>query len=71
VIPPYYDSLVAKLIVHGADRTEAIERMKRALDMFVVEGIYTSIPLHQRILRDPRFVAGDLSTHFLNDYFKK
>jgi acetyl-CoA carboxylase biotin carboxylase subunit len=71
VIPPYYDSLVAKLIVHGADRTEAIERMKRALDMFVVEGIYTSIPLHQRILRDPRFIAGDLSTHFLNDYFKK
>jgi acetyl-CoA carboxylase, biotin carboxylase subunit len=71
VVPPYYDSLVAKLIVHGADRTEAIERMKRALDMFVVEGIYTSIPLHQRILRDPRFVAGDLSTHFLNDYFKK
>ena len=70
-VPPYYDSLVAKLIVHGADRTEAIERMKRALDMFVVEGIHTSIPLHQRILRDPRFVAGDLTTHFLNDYFKK
>jgi acetyl-CoA carboxylase biotin carboxylase subunit len=71
VVPPYYDSLVAKLIVHGADRTEAIDRMRRALDMFVVEGIYTSIPLHQRILRDPRFVAGDLTTHFLNDYFKK
>ncbi|HYI93367.1 MAG TPA: acetyl-CoA carboxylase biotin carboxylase subunit [Bryobacteraceae bacterium] len=70
-VPPYYDSLVAKLIVHGTDRTEAIERMKRALDMFVVEGIHTSIPLHQRILRDPRFVAGDLTTHFLNDYFKK
>ena len=70
-VPPYYDSLVAKLIVHGDDRTEAIQRMKRALDMFVVEGIHTSIPLHQRILRDPRFVAGDLTTHFLNDYFKK
>ena len=45
--------------------------MQRALGMFVVEGIYTSIPLHQRILADPRFIAGDLSTHFLNDYFKK
>ena len=71
VVPPYYDSLVAKLIVHGKDRSEAIKRMERALGMFVVEGIYTSIPLHQRILKDPRFIAGDLSTHFLNDYFKK
>ena len=66
VIPPYYDSLVAKLIVHGKDRTEAIERMRRALDMFVVEGIHTSIPLHQRILADPDFVAANLSTHFMN-----
>ena len=71
VVTPYYDSLVAKLIVHGKDREEAIERMKRALSMFVVEGIYTSIPLHLRILSDPRFIAGDLSTHFLNGYFKK
>ena len=70
-LPPYYDSLVAKLIVHGKDRDEAIARMKRALSMFVVEGIHTSIPLHQRILTDPRFIAGDLSTHFLNGYFKK
>ncbi len=66
VIPPYYDSLVAKLIVHGKDRTEAIQRMRRALDMFVVEGIHTSIPLHQRILADPDFVAANLSTHFMN-----
>ena len=71
VIPPYYDSLVAKLIVHGRDRQEAIERMRRALSMFVVEGIHTSIPLHQRIMADPNFVEGKLSTHFLNDYFKK
>ncbi len=71
VVPPYYDSLVAKLIVHGKDRMEAISRMERALSMFVVEGIHTSIPLHQRILKDPRFLAGDLNTHFLNDYFKK
>jgi acetyl-CoA carboxylase, biotin carboxylase subunit len=68
VIPPYYDSLVAKLIAHGRTRTEAIERMRRALDMFVVEGIQTSIPLHQKILTDPDFLAGRLNTHFLNRY---
>jgi acetyl-CoA carboxylase biotin carboxylase subunit len=71
VVPPYYDSLVAKLIAYGKDREEAISRMQRALGMFVVEGIHTSIPLHQRILADPRFAAGDLSTHFLDSYFKK
>ncbi|MGD1092300.1 MAG: acetyl-CoA carboxylase biotin carboxylase subunit [Bryobacteraceae bacterium] len=65
VIPPYYDSLVAKLIAHGSDRAEAIARMNRALDMFVVEGIYTSIPLHQRILKHPEFIAGRLDTGFL------
>jgi len=65
VIPPYYDSLVAKLIAFGEDRTEAIARMNRALDMFVVEGIYTSIPLHQRILKHPDFIAGKLDTGFL------
>ncbi len=50
VIPPYYDSMIAKLIVKGRDRAEAIGRMKRALEMFVIEGIKTSIPLHRRIL---------------------
>jgi acetyl-CoA carboxylase, biotin carboxylase subunit len=65
VIPPYYDSLVAKLIVHGKDRDEAIQRMKRALSMFVIEGIHTTIPLHERILLDERFVAGDFDTMFL------
>ena len=65
VIPPYYDSLVAKLIVHGSDRTEAIARMKRALSMFVVEGIYTSIPLHQRILDHPDFISGNIDTGFI------
>ena len=65
VIPPYYDSLVAKLIAYGSDRTEAIARMRRALEMFVVEGIYTTIPLHQRILADPDFVAGNVDTNFL------
>jgi acetyl-CoA carboxylase biotin carboxylase subunit len=65
VIPPYYDSLVAKLIVHGKDRDEAFQRMKRALSMFVIEGIHTTIPLHERILLDERFVAGDFDTMFL------
>lgn len=65
VIPPHYDSLVAKLIAHGATRTEAIARMKRALKMFVVEGIHTSIPLHERILDHPDFVAGRIDTGFI------
>ena len=65
VIPPYYDSMIAKLIVKGRDRTEAIGRMKRALEMFVIEGIKTSIPLHRRILAAPDFVAGRLDTHFI------
>jgi acetyl-CoA carboxylase biotin carboxylase subunit len=65
VIPPYYDSLVAKLITHGADRAEATARMNRALDMFVVEGIYTSIPLHRKILAHPDFISGNLDTSFL------
>jgi acetyl-CoA carboxylase biotin carboxylase subunit len=71
VIPPYYDSLVAKLIVHGATRNEAIARMSRALSMFVVDGIHTTIPLQQRIIADPNFIAGNMSTHFLNNYFEK
>jgi acetyl-CoA carboxylase biotin carboxylase subunit len=65
VIPPYYDSLVAKLIAHGNDRAEAIVRMQQALDGFVVEGIKTTIPLQKRILADPDFVAGRFDTHFL------
>ena len=68
IIPPYYDSLVAKLITHGADRTEAIARMQRALEMFVVEGIYTSIPLHQRILADPDFISGAFDTNFVKRF---
>jgi acetyl-CoA carboxylase biotin carboxylase subunit len=65
VIPPYYDSLIAKLITYGADRDEAIRRMRRALDMFVIEGIYTSIPLHEQIMADEDFVAGNFDTGFL------
>ncbi len=65
VIPPYYDSLIAKLIVYGVDRAEAINRMRRALDMFIVEGPTTSIPLHQKILAHPDFQSGDIYTAFL------
>ncbi len=68
VIPPYYDSLVAKLITHGRDRGEAIARMNRALEMFVVEGIHTSIPLQQRVLHDPDFLAGDFDTNFVKRF---
>jgi acetyl-CoA carboxylase, biotin carboxylase subunit len=69
VIPPYYDSMIAKLIVKGRDRAEAIGRMKRALEMFVIEGIKTSIPLHRRILADPDFAAGRFDTHFIERLF--
>jgi len=65
VIPPYYDSLIAKLVSHGRDRAEAIARMHGALDGFVVEGIKTTIPLHKRILVEPDFIAGKFDTHFL------
>ena len=68
VIPPYYDSLVAKLIAHGDTRAEAIVRMQRALEMFVVEGIKTSITLHRKILADGDFAAGLLDTHFLDRF---
>jgi acetyl-CoA carboxylase biotin carboxylase subunit len=65
VIPPHYDSLLAKLIVWGRNREEAIGRGRRALDFFVIEGVKTTIPLHRRILDDPDFIAGRLSTRFM------
>ncbi len=71
VIPPYYDSLVAKLITHGRDRAQAIARMRRALDMFVVEGIQTSIPLHQKIMADEEFQAGAIDTHFISRFLER
>ena len=70
VIPPFYDSLVAKLITYGNDRAEAIRRMHRALEMFIVEGIYTSIPLHQKIISDPDFQAGKFDTNFIKRFGK-
>ncbi|HYL80968.1 MAG TPA: hypothetical protein VEU07_09155, partial [Candidatus Acidoferrum sp.] len=65
VMPPFYDSLLAKLIVHGTDRGEAIARMQRALDEMVIEGVQTTIPFHQKLLRHPEFLAGRTSTRFL------
>jgi acetyl-CoA carboxylase biotin carboxylase subunit len=65
VIPPYYDSLIAKVVVHGSTRDEAIRRMERALDMFVLEGVKTTVPLHQKILRTPEFRKGDIYTKLL------
>jgi acetyl-CoA carboxylase biotin carboxylase subunit len=64
-VPPYYDSLLAKVITHGADRAEALARMRRAMAEFVLEGIRTTIPLHARLLAHPRFAVGDYSTTFL------
>jgi acetyl-CoA carboxylase biotin carboxylase subunit len=70
-VSPYYDSMIAKIIVHGRDRHEAIARMRRALEMTVIEGIKTSIPLHLRILADPDFVAGRLSTAFMEQFLAR
>jgi acetyl-CoA carboxylase biotin carboxylase subunit len=68
VIPPYYDSLIAKLVVHGCDRAEAIAKMERALSQFVVQGVETSIPLHQEILQNPDFRAGVFDTGFMERF---
>jgi acetyl-CoA carboxylase biotin carboxylase subunit len=68
VVPPYYDSMIAKLIVHARTRELAIARMQRALDMMVVEGIKTTIPLHKRIMADERFQKGDFSTKFMEEF---
>ena len=71
VIPPYYDSLIAKLVVRGKDRDEAISRMSRALEMFIIEGVYTTIPLHRKILADPEFRAGQTDTNFIERFFAR
>jgi acetyl-CoA carboxylase biotin carboxylase subunit len=68
VIPPHYDSLVAKLIIRGKNRMETLARGRRALDLFIVEGIKTTIPLHRAILDDERFISGDFSTRFLDTF---
>jgi len=69
VVPPYYDSLVAKLVAHGRNRAEAIARMQNALDGLVIEGIRTTIPLHRKILADADFIVGRFDTGFLDRRF--
>jgi acetyl-CoA carboxylase biotin carboxylase subunit len=71
VVPPYYDSLIAKIVAHGRNRQEAIVRMRRALEMTVVEGIKTNLAMHLRILADPDFVAGRLSTSFMDRFITR
>ncbi len=68
IVPPYYDSMIAKLIVHARTRELAIARMQRALEMMVVEGIKTTIPLHQKIMRNEKFQKGDFSTKFMEEF---
>nr|HMQ64621.1 acetyl-CoA carboxylase biotin carboxylase subunit [Flavilitoribacter sp.] len=67
-IPPYYDSMIAKLICRARTREECITKMERALDEFIVEGVKTTVPFHQRLMRDERFRKGDFNTGFLNDF---
>src|SRR6187401_713313 len=70
-VPPYYDSMIAKLIVYGTTRERCIMRLKRALEEFVVEGMKTTVPLHQRIVRDPDFLAGDYTIKWLERWLEK
>ena len=67
-IPPFYDSMIAKLIVHAPTRTMAIRRMKRALNEFVVVGVPTTIPFHQELMEHPDFISGDFDTHFVDHF---
>jgi acetyl-CoA carboxylase, biotin carboxylase subunit len=69
-VPPYYDSLIAKVIVHSRTRDRAIARMRRALESMIVEGVKTTIPLHLKILNDPDFIAGNFSTRFMERFLK-
>jgi acetyl/propionyl-CoA carboxylase alpha subunit len=69
-ITPFYDPLVAKLIVWGKDRDESIERMARALKEFCIEGIKTNIPFHQKVMENPSFVSGNFNTSFIEDEFQ-
>jgi len=71
MIPPHYDSMIAKLIVTAQTREEAINKMKRALDEFVIEGIKTTIPFHQQLMKHPDYVAGNYTTKFMEDFVMK
>lgn len=71
MVPPHYDSLIAKLIVHGANRRECIMRLRRALDEFIISGISTTIPLHKRLVHTPEFIAGDFDIHWLETFVRE
>ncbi|WP_029041412.1 acetyl-CoA carboxylase biotin carboxylase subunit [Cucumibacter marinus] len=71
VIPPYYDSLIGKLIVHGRNRPECLQRLRRALDEFIVDGIQTTLPLFQRLVNEPDIIAGNYDIHWLEKYLAK
>ena len=70
-IPIYYDPMIAKLIVHAANREQAIERMKRALDEFIIEGVQTTIPFHRQLMDHPDFVAGNYTKKFMESWEMK
>jgi len=70
-VPPYYDSMIAKVISYGNDRDEALARMDSALKEIVVDGIQTNTPLHQRIINDPGFQSGNLTIHYLEKHLVK
>jgi acetyl-CoA carboxylase biotin carboxylase subunit len=70
-VPPYYDSMIGKLIAYGKDRPEALRRMEIAVDEMIVEGIKTTLPFHRLALADPRFQKGDIDTHFVESLLKK
>jgi len=70
-VPPYYDSLIAKLIVHGSTRNECLMRLRRALEEFVIGGVETTIPLHQKLISDPDFLNGDYDIHWLEKWMKQ
>jgi acetyl-CoA carboxylase biotin carboxylase subunit len=70
-IPPYYDSLIGKLIVHGRDRPEALARLNRALGELVVDGVETTVPLHVALLQEPEIQAGDYTIHWLEQWLER
>ncbi len=67
-IPPFYDSMIAKLICRAQTREECITKMERALDEFIIEGVKTTIPFHKQLMKDERFRSGNFHTGFLNDF---
>jgi len=70
-IPPYYDSLIGKLIVYGRTRHECLQRLSRSIDEFVVDGVKTTLPLFQRLIREPDIIAGNYDIHWLENYLGK